>query len=74
MKIMNREYSWEELADLERDVSEAISDAPIPGEYEGTIRVAIVYIPPYPEGDVPGPCICGSWPGGECLRCEVQAP
>lgn len=25
--------------------------------------------PPYPSGDVVGPCICGSWPGGECLRC-----
>ena len=25
--------------------------------------------PPYPEGIVVGPCVCGSWPGGECLRC-----
>lgn len=25
--------------------------------------------PPYPEGDVVGPCVCGSWPGGKCLRC-----
>lgn len=24
---------------------------------------------PYPEGDIVGPCICGSWPGGKCLRC-----
>jgi hypothetical protein len=23
----------------------------------------------YPTGDVVGPCICGSWPGGKCLRC-----
>ena len=23
----------------------------------------------YPEGDVVGPCICGSWPGGKCLKC-----
>jgi len=23
----------------------------------------------YPTGIVTGPCICGSWPGGECLKC-----
>jgi hypothetical protein len=23
----------------------------------------------YPEGDVVGACICGSWPGGKCLKC-----
>lgn len=23
----------------------------------------------YPRGIVNGACICGSWPGGECLRC-----
>jgi len=28
-------------------------------------------LPPYPSGVVVGPCVCGSWPGGECLRCEV---
>lgn len=26
--------------------------------------------PPYPEGVVFGPCVCGSWPGGECLKCQ----
>ena len=26
-------------------------------------------IPDYPEGHVIGPCICGSWPGGPCLKC-----
>ena len=25
--------------------------------------------PPYPEGEVVGPCVCGGWPGGRCLRC-----
>lgn len=25
--------------------------------------------PPYPEGEVIGPCVCGSWPGGKCLHC-----
>jgi hypothetical protein len=28
-------------------------------------------LPPYPEGIVIGPCVCGSWPGGPCLRCPV---
>jgi hypothetical protein len=23
----------------------------------------------YPDGDVVGPCVCGSWPGGKCLKC-----
>lgn len=33
--------------------------------------------PPYPEGNVIGNCVCGSWPGGECLKCEwrpAEAP
>jgi len=31
--------------------------------------------PPYPEGNVIGPCVCGSWPGGPCLRCKwIPAP
>lgn len=25
----------------------------------------------YPTGDVVGPCVCGSWPGGRCFRCRV---
>ena len=29
---------------------------------------------PYPEGDVVGPCICGSWPGGKCLKCKRIEP
>jgi hypothetical protein len=28
----------------------------------------------YPEGDVVGPCICGSWPGGKCLKCPRTTP
>ena len=28
-------------------------------------------LPTYPVGDVSGPCVCGSWPGGQCLRCPV---
>ena len=26
--------------------------------------------PAYPEGEVVGPCVCGSWPGGKCLKCR----
>lgn len=26
--------------------------------------------PAYPKGNVAGPCVCGSWPGGPCLKCE----
>lgn len=28
-------------------------------------------LPSYPKGVVVGPCVCGSWPGGECLKCSV---
>lgn len=28
-------------------------------------------LPPYPKGHVVGPCVCGSWPGGECLKFPV---
>jgi len=28
--------------------------------------------PPYPTGIVDGPCVCGSWPGGECFKCPWQ--
>lgn len=26
-------------------------------------------VPDYPAGDVVAACICGSWPGGPCLKC-----
>ncbi len=29
--------------------------------------------PAYTEGDVVGLCVCGSWSGGRCLRCEWRA-
>lgn len=32
----------------------------------------LAYVPDYPEDRVVGPCICGSWPGGKCLRCPVE--
>uniref|UniRef100_C5CJK2 Uncharacterized protein n=1 Tax=Variovorax paradoxus (strain S110) TaxID=543728 RepID=C5CJK2_VARPS len=25
----------------------------------------------YPDGIVSGPCACGSWPGGACLKCPA---
>jgi hypothetical protein len=29
----------------------------------------------YPEGAVVGPCVCGSWPGGKCLKCpRIEKP
>ena len=28
-------------------------------------------LPPYPDGVIVGPCVCGSWPGGKCLKCNV---
>ncbi len=28
-------------------------------------------LPPYPHGVVVGPCVCGSWPGGDCFKCPV---
>ena len=28
-------------------------------------------LPEYPTGVVAGPCVCGSWPGGTCLRCGI---
>lgn len=31
-------------------------------------------LPDYPKGMVVGPCICGSWPGGKCLRCKPTSP
>jgi hypothetical protein len=30
--------------------------------------------PEYPEGDVLAWCVCGSWPGGKCLKCEWIEP
>jgi hypothetical protein len=32
-----------------------------------------VDVPLYPAGEVFGPCVCGSWPGGGCLHCRVIA-
>ena len=31
-------------------------------------------LPPYPDGEVVGPCVCGSWPGGKCFKCKVVVP
>jgi hypothetical protein len=28
-------------------------------------------LPGYPTGEVIGHCVCGSWPGGECLHCPI---
>jgi hypothetical protein len=28
----------------------------------------------YPNGNVAAACVCGSWPGGDCLKCEWIPP
>lgn len=44
--IFHKEYfGFEDLADLERDISEMWDDnEDIPGEFEGTVKVTIEYI------------------------------
>jgi len=45
-KIFESTYNWEELYDLERDVSEAIQwNDELAGEFPGTIKVTIEYDP-----------------------------
>jgi hypothetical protein len=47
IKLLDREYSgFESYGDLLRDVEEAVAEAPIPGEYEGSFKVVLIY-----EGD-----------------------
>lgn len=41
----------------------------VPKEYQVAPKGKTEH-PPYPTGDVVGPCVCGSWPGGPCLKCE----
>jgi hypothetical protein len=36
---------FESLDDLDRNVTETIEDMDIPGEYRGTIRITIEYLP-----------------------------
>ncbi len=43
MNIFKKAYYWESLANLERDVFEAIQEAPIPGEFTGRLVVTITY-------------------------------
>jgi hypothetical protein len=51
---------------VEIAVRQAIEQAQKPEGYQEPVA--------YPEGDVVGPCICGSWPGGKCLKCPRIAP
>jgi len=48
MKLLDKSYSAEELADVERDVCEALEeiDAPIDeyGFFEGSVKVTIEYV------------------------------
>lgn len=47
------------------EVTELIGMSGAVEAYEAMLAAA----DPYPKGEVVGPCVCGSWPGGECLRC-----
>jgi hypothetical protein len=54
--IFIKEYCWESLNDLERDVSEALDEdynallsKGLPGEFTGTIKVTIEYISEEPD-------------------------
>jgi hypothetical protein len=63
------------VADLAIDKDHTVS---VYCERDQTAKVEAMFTPPaapvqepvaYPEGDVVGPCVCGSWPGGKCLKC-----
>lgn len=42
---------------------------------DGNPVAKVEEVTPYPVGEVVGACVCGSWPGGECLRCpRIPAP
>lgn len=44
MIVLNKTYDgFESIYDLERDISEAIAEAPIHGEFQGRIKVLITY-------------------------------
>jgi hypothetical protein len=34
----------------------------------------MIKVPPYPRGQIIGPCVCGSWPGGPCFKCPLIVP
>lgn len=43
--LLDQHYSWEELNDIEQHVFEAIQDAELDGEFAGTIRIRVDFIP-----------------------------
>lgn len=42
-QIFKKEYDWESLFDLERDIIEAVEESDLDGEFTGTITVTIKY-------------------------------
>ena len=60
---------WEQWEDLASAILSALhlTDAAALALMEGEGVVA----PNYPAGDVIGPCLCGSWPGGKCFKCPM---
>ena len=39
--LLQKEYGWEDLSDLGRDVVEAVEDSGLPGEFKGVIELTI---------------------------------
>ena len=72
-----RNVPWSEAGDPARKAWLPIADAVIAAFHlTDTAALALmegegVVVPNYPAGDVIGPCICGSWPGGRCLKCQT---
>jgi hypothetical protein len=64
-KVESPTVVWCEVQDSQLEQFEETKPEP-----ESTAPTPI----PYPEGIVVGPCVCGSWPGGECLKCERINP
>lgn len=49
--FFKKEYNWESLYDLDRDMAELFDEpgAPEGGEFKGTIKVVVTYYPEEPS-------------------------
>jgi hypothetical protein len=77
MNAMQNEHFWSDVPELHVRVN-ALLTAPLPravasqpGAPAEPNSPEAHGLPSYPTGNVVGPCVCGSWPGGECLKCAV---
>lgn len=83
-EIKRQQRIDQRLAWLEKgehiDVKEFIEDVRALLEAARSTIAAPAQAPAYPEGEVVGACVCGSWPGGRCFKCpwvpaaHVQEP